>query len=133
MEHGGCSASQYYDQFAKWKHLSDLCLVDSEFGVPANIDILLGVNMCSRVVRQSLWQGPSGSPMAMKACFGWVLSGTVRHNSNQHRGEKLPKLNDMQPMTVCQLRSSERSLQSMRKVSIFMKLQGISFPTILLF
>ena len=61
-----------------WRHLSGLRLADPEFGVPGFIDVLLGVDMFSRSLRQGRRQGPPGSPMAIKTCFGWVSSGTIR-------------------------------------------------------
>ena len=71
-----------------WRHLSGLCLANPEFGVLGNVDVLLGVDRFFRVVRQGWCQGPPGSPMAKKACFGWVLFGTIRHNG-RHRLEEL--------------------------------------------
>ena len=55
-----------------WKHLSGLRLADPEFGTPGHVDILLGVDVFNRVVRQGRRQGPPGSPMAMNTKFGWV-------------------------------------------------------------
>ena len=68
-----------------WKHLSGLCLTDPEFGVPGSIDILLGVDRFSWVVRQGRQQRPPYPPLTTKTCFGWVLSGTRRHNGYQRR------------------------------------------------
>ena len=69
-----------------WRHLSGLRLADPEFGVPGNIDVLLGVDVFSRVVRQGRRRGPPGSPTALETCLSWVLSGTVKHNGRRHRG-----------------------------------------------
>ena len=88
-----------------WRHLSEFHLADPEFGVPGNIDLLLGVDMFSQVVHvHQCWrQGPPDFPMALEMCLGWVLSGTIRHNGLPYRevlcvstvlgsGEILPKL-----------------------------------------
>ena len=82
--------------------------------------------MFSRVVRQGRRQGPPCSPMAIKTCFGWVLSGTVRQNGRRHRGvscvssvlasdENWEKSDGAKPMTVRRLRPLERSLRSTGK------------------
>ena len=102
-----------------WRHLSGLHLADQEFGVPGFIDVLLGVDIFSRLVRQGRRQGPPGSPMPIKTCFGWVLSGTVKQKGRRHRAvscvssalasdENLEKLDGTKPMTVRRLRPSER-------------------------
>ena len=68
-----------------WRHLSGLRLANPEFSEPRNIDVLLGVDMFSQVVRQGRRQGPPGSPVAVNTCFGWGLSGTIRHNDRQRQ------------------------------------------------
>ena len=62
---------------ARWKHLAGIELADPEYGVPGNIDVLLGIDVFSRAVRQGRRVGPPGSPVAINTCFGWVLSGTI--------------------------------------------------------
>ena len=115
-----------------WRHLSGLRLADPEFGVPGFIDVLLGVDMFSRLVRQGRRQGPPGSPMAIKTCFGWILSGSVRQNGHPHRtvscvssalaSDRNLKSDGTKFMTVRRLRPSERSLRSTGK------LEGIRTP-----
>ena len=94
-----------------WRHLSGLRLIDPEFGVPGNIDVLLGVDMFSRVVRQGRRQGPPGTPVAIRTYFGWVLSGTISYKDRQRRevscvtslpgsGEELWKIGETRDMTV---------------------------------
>ena len=89
--------------------------------MPGHIDVLLGVDMFSREVRQGLWQGPPGFPMAINTCFGWVLFGTVRQNGIRHQGvssvssvlasdDNLEKSDGIKFVTVCQFRPLERSL-----------------------
>ena len=63
------------------RHLSGLLRADPEFGVPGNMDVLSGADAFSRVVRQGQRRGPPGSPTALETCLGWVMSGTVKHNS----------------------------------------------------
>ena len=110
-----------------WRHLSGLRLADPEFGVPGFTDVLLGMDMFSRLVRQGRRQDPHCSPMAIKTCFGWVLSWTVRQKGRRHRAvscvssalasdENLEKFDGTKPMTVRRLRPSERSLRSTGKL-----------------
>ena len=105
-----------------WRHLSGLRLADPEFGVPGYIDLLLGVDMFSRVVRQGRRQGPPGSPMAIKTCFGWVLSGTVRQNSRGPASSVSSMLASdkksagTRSMTVRRVHPSERSSWSTGKL-----------------
>ena len=58
-----------------WNHLSDLTLADPDFGQPGKINLLLGVEEFSEVVRQGQWPGKPGSPSAFETDFGWVLAG----------------------------------------------------------
>ena len=105
-----------------WRHLPVLRLADPKFGVPGCIDVLLGVDMFSRLVRQGRRKDLPGSPIAINTCFGWVLSGTVRKNGRRHRavscvssalasGENLNS-GGTKSMTVHQFRPSKRSLCS---------------------
>ena len=50
-------------------------MADRDFGMPGKVDMLLGVNVYGRGVLYGRRFGPSGSPMAVKKRFGWVLSG----------------------------------------------------------
>ena len=134
MDGKGRSTSQNHDQIPviarslgrNWRHLSGLHLDDPEFVVPGNIDVLVSVDMFCRVVHvcQNRQQGPPGSPMAIKTCFGWVTSMAIRHNCRQHwevvpcvssvvaSDKKLLKLSETKNMTVRWFRSSESSLRS---------------------
>ena len=60
---------------ADWSHLADLTLADPDFGRPGKIDLLLGVEVFSAVVRQGRQSGMPGSPSAFETDFGWVLAG----------------------------------------------------------
>ena len=66
---------------SKWEHLTDLTLADPDFGRPGKIDLLLGVEVFSDVVRQGRRCGAPGSPSAFETDFGWVLAGET--NSRQ--------------------------------------------------
>ena len=60
---------------AEWNHLTDLTLADPDFGRPGKIDLLLGVDVFSQVVRQGRRSGVPGSPSAFETEFGCVLAG----------------------------------------------------------
>ena len=89
MEGRGCSASKIKAKLpaspvpfdCNWRHLSGICLALPKFDVAGNIDVLLCVDVLSRVLSQGQWQGPPGFPMALDTSFGWVLSGTVKPNN----------------------------------------------------
>ena len=72
----------------KWKHLSNIRLVDPDFGTPRNVDLLLGADVFSRSMLHGRRLGPSGSPSAFETCFGWVLVGAA-NNSTHTDGLKL--------------------------------------------
>ena len=59
----------------EWTHLSDLTLADPDFGVPGRIDLLLGIDVFTRIIRQGRRTGVPGSPSAFETMFGWVLAG----------------------------------------------------------
>ena len=60
-----------------WKHLEGISLADPDCGTPKAVDLLLGADVFSRVVLHGWRFGPSGSPLAFKTQFGWVLAGTT--------------------------------------------------------
>ncbi len=60
---------------SEWGHLANLTLADPDFGQPSKIDLLLGVEVFSSMVRQGRRCGVSGSPTAFETDFGWVLAG----------------------------------------------------------
>ena len=67
----------------EWSHLADLALADPDFGQPGKIDLLLGVEVFSEVMRQGRRSGMPGSPSAFETDFGWVLAGeTSMHFSH---------------------------------------------------
>ena len=53
----------------KWKHLSNICLTDPDFGTPGSTDVLLGANVFSSTILHDWWFGHLGSPFAFKTYF----------------------------------------------------------------
>ena len=61
----------------KWEHLTDLKLADPDFRTPARIDLLLGAEVFTSILRDGRRTGPRGTPSALNTCFGWVLFGKI--------------------------------------------------------
>ena len=61
----------------KWDHLSNLKLADSDFKAPAHIDLLLGAEVFTSILRDGWQTGPQGTPSAINTCFGRVLFGKI--------------------------------------------------------
>ena len=59
---------------SQWNHLSDLELVDPEFGTPARIDVLLGVDVFAQVLLHGRQVGPVNSPVSIETKFGWIIA-----------------------------------------------------------
>ena len=68
----------------KWNHLSGISFADPDFGSPARIDLLLGVDIFVDVLRPGRRTGPPNSPVALETEFGWVLAGSTGPNSPTH-------------------------------------------------
>ena len=64
----------------KWDHLSDLKLADPDFRTPARIDLLLGAEVFTSILRDGRRTGPRGTPSALNTCFGWVLFGKIERD-----------------------------------------------------
>ena len=61
----------------KWDHLSDLKLDESNFRIPACIDLLLGAEIFTSILCDGLRTKPQGTLSAINTCFGWVLFGKI--------------------------------------------------------
>ncbi|KAJ0169346.1 hypothetical protein K1T71_015230 [Dendrolimus kikuchii] len=64
-----------------WTHLRGLDLADPNFYEKGNIDLLLGVEVCSQIWKSEIVKGPPGSPCAQNTNLGWILFGTI-HDAN---------------------------------------------------
>ena len=63
--------------------MSDLQLVDPEFGTPGQIDVLLGVDMFTQVLLHGRRVGPVNSPVGIETKFCWILSGATNGQSTE--------------------------------------------------
>ena len=68
-----------------WRHLTGVCLVDPDFGIPGPIDILLGVDGFSHIILHGRQKGPSRTLSVLETRFKWVLSGTTQVEYSQQR------------------------------------------------
>ena len=62
-----------------WPHLSNLQLADKGFYMPNEIEILLGADVKSDIIRAGFVRGPPGTPSGELTAFGWTISGTIQH------------------------------------------------------
>ncbi|XP_028173256.1 uncharacterized protein LOC114362168 [Ostrinia furnacalis] len=68
-----------------WVELSQVYLADPQFNVPNKIDILLGADVCSQILRNGLLRGPTGSPVAQCTTLGWIISGPINTAADENR------------------------------------------------
>lgn len=54
---------------------ADLVVADPEWWLPAPIHIVLGTDVCPRLMKPGLFPAPVGYPMAQSTVLGWALSG----------------------------------------------------------
>lgn len=59
----------------KWQHLANLELADPQFGIPGNIDVLIGADVWGQVVEGDIKLGGLHEPHAQRSRFGWVVFG----------------------------------------------------------
>lgn len=58
----------------RWPHIRKLQLADKQFHIPSNVDLLLGADFYSRIIRNGLVRHPN-SPVAQNTTFGWIVFG----------------------------------------------------------
>lgn len=59
----------------KWTHIHNLPLADTLYHIPGDVDLLLGADILSSILYDSLISGIVGEPTALKTIFSWVLFG----------------------------------------------------------
>ncbi|XP_037297855.1 uncharacterized protein LOC119190306 [Manduca sexta] len=69
-----------------WSHLDGLYLADPQYFVSSKIDLLLGIDVYTEIVKNNLVKGPPGSPSAQETSLGWILFGNILESirSNNH-------------------------------------------------
>ena len=61
----------------KRDHLSGLKLADPDYRTPARIDLLLGAEVFTSILRDGRRTGPRGTPCTLNIYFAWVLLGKI--------------------------------------------------------
>ncbi|XP_049867240.1 uncharacterized protein LOC126367655 [Pectinophora gossypiella] len=69
----------------KWSHLDGLNLADPEYFTPGKIDMLLGIDVYTEILKNNLIKGPPGTPCAQETSLGWILFGNI---SDAHSEEE---------------------------------------------
>ncbi|XP_063979906.1 uncharacterized protein LOC135163929 [Diachasmimorpha longicaudata] len=59
----------------EWDHRKDLNLADPEFRIPAPIDILIGADVFSQIIKPNIIRQGSEAPAAQSTTFGWIVFG----------------------------------------------------------
>ncbi|XP_076660440.1 uncharacterized protein LOC143363793 [Halictus rubicundus] len=59
-----------------WPHVKGLPLADPHFSDPAQVDVLLGADVCGMLLLEKR-VGPPGTPAAIRTPFGWTLLGPI--------------------------------------------------------
>lgn len=62
---------------ALWDHVNNLSLVNPEFLNSDPIDLILGAELYSVILRDELRKGSVHKPIAQNTAFGWILSGSM--------------------------------------------------------
>lgn len=61
----------------QWSYLDGLNLADPQYFVSSKIDMLLGVEVYTEIIKNNLIKGPPGSPTAQDTTLGWILFGNI--------------------------------------------------------
>ncbi|KOB75318.1 Uncharacterized protein OBRU01_06653, partial [Operophtera brumata] len=67
-----------------WLDVDTMELADPQFATPRKIDMLLGADVYSQVLKQGLKKGSSGKLVAQSTSLGWILSGIVTPANSTH-------------------------------------------------
>lgn len=73
-------------KFCSWPHISKIHLADPNFNQPGRIDLLLGVEIWSQIIKSEIIKGPPGTPSAQNTSLGWILFGKIndKNQSDDH-------------------------------------------------
>ncbi|XP_041981020.1 uncharacterized protein LOC121734443 [Aricia agestis] len=62
----------------EWVDLQALPLADPKFNVPNKINLLLGADIYSTILKKGIKKSPSGTLCAQNTTLGWIISGVVQ-------------------------------------------------------
>ncbi|XP_070167796.1 uncharacterized protein [Polyergus mexicanus] len=69
---GGLRADRH-----SWRHLDNLELANPDFFAADPVELLLGADVCAKILQPGLRRGGRQQPMAQRTTLGWILSGAV--------------------------------------------------------
>ncbi|XP_018375979.1 PREDICTED: uncharacterized protein LOC108769463, partial [Trachymyrmex cornetzi] len=69
-----------------WAHFSYLELADPNFGKPGPIHVIIGADSYGQILKPELLKSNSSPLIAQSTLFGWVISGPVTSNTDDHNG-----------------------------------------------
>lgn len=85
-----------YISIENWSHISNLKLADTQFNKPGPIDILLGAEVFSQILKEGrITSNNKNLPTAIETVFGFVLMGNVENNIS-------PQINSFFTSVECQ-------------------------------
>ncbi|XP_045541390.1 uncharacterized protein LOC123722864 [Papilio machaon] len=67
-----------------WPQLHSVELADPNFNKPRKIDILLGSEAYTKILKEGLIKDPRGKTMAQDTYLGWIVSGEVEDEGQSH-------------------------------------------------
>ncbi|XP_018400069.1 PREDICTED: uncharacterized protein LOC108777630 [Cyphomyrmex costatus] len=65
-----------------WPHIKGLQLADPQFRANDPIELLLGAEVCSTILKEGLRKGDPQDPVAQCTLLGWILSGGCNEDSS---------------------------------------------------
>jgi len=77
--------SSHSVEHVEWPHLDALVLADPHLAAPGPIDILLGADVYSIIIREGLIKGSMNVPIAQNTTLGWIVSGPISSNIKCNR------------------------------------------------
>lgn len=67
----------------QWSYLNGLNLADPQYFIAGKVDMLLGVEVYTEIIKNNLIKGPPGSPSAQETSLGWILFGNVGESTSK--------------------------------------------------
>lgn len=62
-----------------WSHIQNINLADPEFQTSRPVDLLLGADVCCKIIMSSILRADSeDQPIAQQTPLGWLLCGTMK-------------------------------------------------------
>ncbi|KAJ0169552.1 hypothetical protein K1T71_014737 [Dendrolimus kikuchii] len=78
-----------------WAEINTLLLADPYFGKPNKIDVLLGADVYSSIIKEGLKKSPPGTLIAQNTALGWIISGVVPDSPKELSSTETVEINVM--------------------------------------